>query len=160
MNWEELCERTDLHNLPFKIELDARGKVIMSPVKVYHSVLQGEIAALLRLNRRDGKILTECAIHTRKGTKVADVAWVSPETYRTIEHEAECSVAPEICVDILSSSNTTDEIEEKKALYFEQGTREFWLCDRDGCISYFDTDGEREASEYFPDFPDQVDIES
>lgn len=160
MNWEELCERTDLHNLPFKIELDAQGKVIMSPTKVYHSVLQGEIAALLRLNRQDGKILTECAIHTRKGTKVADVAWVSSDTYQTIKHEAECSIAPEICIEILSSSNTTDEINEKKALYFQQGAQEFWLCDRDGRMVYFDTSGECQSSQLFPDFPDKIDIEN
>ena len=37
MNWLELCNRPDLQNLPFKIELNKQGKVIMSPVKVYHS---------------------------------------------------------------------------------------------------------------------------
>lgn len=65
MNWEKLRERADLHNLSFKIEADARGKVIMSPFKVHHSVLQGEIAVRFRLNRRDGKILVECHPHPR-----------------------------------------------------------------------------------------------
>ena len=46
----------------------------MSPFTVPQSALQGEIAALLRLHRNDGKILTECAVQTSKGTKVADVA--------------------------------------------------------------------------------------
>ncbi len=54
MKWQELCERPELQNLPFKIELDEHGKIIMSPVKVRHSALQGEIAAILRLNRKDG----------------------------------------------------------------------------------------------------------
>ncbi len=49
MNWLELCNRPDLQNLPFKIELDEQGKVIMLPVKAYHSILQGEIAALSKL---------------------------------------------------------------------------------------------------------------
>jgi hypothetical protein len=48
MNWQEVCEHPDLQDLPFKIELDEKGKIIMSPVKVYHSVFQGEIAALLK----------------------------------------------------------------------------------------------------------------
>lgn len=160
MNWEDLCHRPDLHNLPFKIELDAHGKVIMSPVKVYHSALQGELAALLRLNRRDGKILTECAIHTRVGTRVADAAWASPDTYRIIRTEAECSVAPEVCIEILSSSNTEEEIETKKTLYFEQGAREFWLCERDGAMVHFDPRGRIERSLLFPDFPRRVEIDA
>lgn len=118
MRWQEVCEHPDLQNLPFKIELDEHGKILMSPVKVYHSVFQGEIAALLKSFRKDGKVLTECAVKTHKGTKVADVAWVSKTIFNTIKHEAECSVAPELCIEILSSSNTNDEIEEKKACIF------------------------------------------
>jgi len=37
MQWQEVCEHPSLQNLPFKIELNERGQVLMSPVKVYHS---------------------------------------------------------------------------------------------------------------------------
>ena len=118
MQWQEVCEHPDLQNLPFKIELNETGKILMSPVKVYHSVFQGEIAALLKSYRKDGKVLTECAIQTHKGTKVADVAWASKEIFKKIRYETECSVAPELCMEILSFGNTSYEIEEKKSLYF------------------------------------------
>jgi Uma2 family endonuclease len=160
MDWQELCNRRDLQNLPFKIELDAQGKVIMSPVKVYHSALQGEIAAALRLNRKDGKILTECAIKTPKGTRVTDVAWASREIYIIIKDEAECSVAPEVCVEVLSSSNTEEEIEEKKSLYLERGAKEVWLCNRDGMIEYFDKKGRIDKSAFFPTFPQKIDLDA
>ena len=161
MNWLELCNRPDLQNLPFKIELNKQGKVIMSPVKVYHSMLQGEIAALLRLNRRDGKILTECAIKTQKGTKVADVAWVSQMTYRIIKDEVECSVAPDVCIEVLSASNTTEEMQEKKSLYFESGAEEVWLCNKEGKITYFDKSGEVAISSgLFPNFPKRINLDT
>ena len=144
--------------MPFKIELNAQGEVIMSPVKVYHSALQGEIAAALRLNRKDGKILTECAIQTSKGTMVADVAWASRETYLVIKDEVECSLAPEVCIEVLSSSNTEEEIEEKKGLYFEKGAREVWLCDRAGAIEHFDRKGRLNKSVFFPAFPERIDL--
>jgi Uma2 family endonuclease len=160
MKWQELCERPELQNLPFKIELDEHGKIIMSPVKVYHSALQGEIAAILRLNRKDGKILTECAIQTRKGTKVTDVSWASGETYEIIKDEDQCSVAPEICIEVLSSTNTEDEIKEKKMLYFEQGAKEVWLCNRAGNIEYFDQEGKLATSAFFPVFPQKVDLDA
>ncbi len=34
MNWQEVCEHPSLQNLPFKLELNEVGKVIMSPVRV------------------------------------------------------------------------------------------------------------------------------
>ena len=116
MNWLEVCEHPDLQNLPFKIELDETGKIIMSPTKVYHSIYQGEIVCLLFASSHAGKAMVECAITTRKGTKVADVAWASPERVAMIWSEIECSVAPELCVEVLSSTNTQ--------LYFEQGALE------------------------------------
>ncbi len=48
MNWQEVCEHPSLKDLPFKIELDEFGRIIMSPVKLYHSALQIEIEFLLR----------------------------------------------------------------------------------------------------------------
>lgn len=74
MQWQEVCNHPDLQNLPFKIELNERGQIVMSPVKVYHSAYQGEIGHWLRTLLNAGKTLPECAIKTRKGTKVADMA--------------------------------------------------------------------------------------
>ncbi len=159
MKWQDVCGRPDLQYLPFKIELDEHGKIIMSPVKVYHSALQGEIAAILRLHRKDGRILTECAIQTRKGTKVTDVSWASGETYRTIKDEDECHVAPEVCIGVLSSSNTEEEIAEKKALYFEKGAKEVWLCDRTGRLECFNPGGKVANSDFFPNFPQTVELD-
>ena len=48
MNWQEVCEHPSLKDLPFKIELDERGRIIMCPTKFYHSIFQGEIEFLLR----------------------------------------------------------------------------------------------------------------
>ena len=156
MKWQDVCEHPDLRNLPFKIELTENGKILMTPVKVYHSVLQGEIAALLRLNRADGKILTECAISTHKGTRVADVAWASTETFKIIKDEVECPVAPELCIEILSSSNTDDEIVDKKALYFSKGAREVWICSQGGNLKFYLPGGEIGTSVLFPDFPGKI----
>jgi len=160
MQWNELCGRPDLQNLPFKIELDEFGRIIMSPVKVYHSVLQGEIAGLLQHNRQDGKVLTECAIQTSKGTKVADVAWASKETYQTIKDDDDCSISPELCVEVVSASNTQQEQEEKKQLYFERGAQEVWFCPRSGKIQFYDCTGKIAQSTLFPKFPLVIDIDA
>jgi Uma2 family endonuclease len=156
MNWLEVCEHPDLQNLPFKIELDETGKIIMSPTRVYHSIYQGEIAYRLRTLSPTGKAMVECAIATRKGTKVADVAWASPERVATIWPEAECSIAPELCVEVLSSANSGREMRTKRQLYFERGALEVWLCDADGGLTFFNSAGELARSVLFPDFPTRI----
>ena len=53
--------------------------------------------------------------------------------------------APEICVEILSPSNTLAEMDEKKELYFARGCKEFWVCDSEGTMKFYKNTGELEA---------------
>lgn len=157
MNWQEVCANPNLRNLPFKIELNEYGQVVMSPVKVYHSAFQGVIGTLLH-RLLNGYILDECAIATPMGTKVADVAWVSPERFQMIREEDECSIAPEICIEVISSSNSKKEIREKIALYFNQGALECWTCNDRGNMNFYTPGGRLEKSALAPDFPVQIDL--
>ena len=156
MQWQEVCEHPSLKNLPFKIELDQYGNIIMSPVKVSHSAFQGEIAFILRSLLKTGRTLPECAIKTSKGTKVADVAWASLELFEIIKQQTECSVAPEICVEVISASNSRREINEKKALYFEAGAKEFWTCNENGVLNFFNSEGQLNASVLVTSFPFKI----
>lgn len=158
MNWQEVCEHPSLKNLPFKIELDEYGQIIMSPVKIYHSILQGEIEFILRSLLKEGKTLPECAIKTSKGTKVADVAWVSLGLLSKIKDEIEASIAPEICVEIISSSNTKKERAEKRQLYFESGAKEVWLCTEIGELSFFNAEQKLIHSVLAPMFPEKIEM--
>ncbi len=158
MNWQEVCEHPSLQNLPFKIELNEEGKVLMTPVKIYHAALQGELEFLLRSLLRGGKTLPECAIQTRKGIRVADVVWVSDSIFAKIKHEAACSVCPEICIEVFSATNTDREMEEKRQLYCEQGAQEVWLCTEQGQMRFFSAQGELAASSFVPDFPQQIQL--
>ncbi|MDD4976479.1 MAG: Uma2 family endonuclease [Bacteriovorax sp.] len=156
MNWQEVCDHPSLKDLPFKIELDETGKIIMCPVKLYHSIFQGEIEFLLRSLLKGGKALPECAIKTTKGTKVADVAWASLELLSKIKGETDASIAPEICVEVMSESNTEKEMTEKRALYFEAGAKEVWLCSENGQMRFFNSQHELIHSEMVLQFPEKI----
>lgn len=158
MNWQEVCEHPSLKDLPFKIELDELGKIIMSPVKLYHSALQGEIEFILHSLLKGGKTLPECAIKTSKGTKVADVAWVSSAIWAKIKAETEASIAPEICVEVISTSNTQKEMAEKRQLYFEAGAKEVWMCDENGVVCFFNAEQQLTRSVLAPEFPEKIEI--
>ena len=46
-------------------------------------------------------------------------------------------LAPEICVEVLSPSNSAAEIHEKRTLYFDAGATEVWICNLEGSMSFF-----------------------
>lgn len=158
MNWQEVCEHPSLKNLPFKIELDEAGRIIMSPVKLYHSALQVRIAVILEQSLKNGIALSECAIKTAKGTKVADVAWVSSARWAKIKTETEASIAPEICVEIISGANTQKEMQEKSGLYFAAGAQEVWLCNENGELRFYNAEQALAQSLLAPDFPAKIDV--
>src|SRR5580693_1889450 len=60
---------------------------------------------------------------TLDGVKVIDVVWMSAGYFRELEAKEPLVLerAPEICVEVLSPSNSKPEMEEKRALYFEAG---------------------------------------
>ena len=158
MTWEQICADPILADLPFKIESDQWGNVIMSPpAGADHSDYQGEIlAALLRLLPA-GRARAEYPVRTNKGVKAIDVVWVSRERHgqkpkTSIVH----LLAPEICVEVFSPSNSAAEIEGKILLYFERGAQECWTCDRKGAMTFFDPTGVIKRSKICPKFPVRI----
>jgi Uma2 family endonuclease len=158
MDWKEVTENPNLRDLPFKIELDEYGQIIMNPVKLGHSAYRGEIGRIMNNLRDDGIVLMECAVWTRKGTKVTDVAWVSDQLWKNLKGKSEADVAPEVCVEVLSMSNSEYEMDFKRKLYFEQGAEEFWICDDYGNVSFYNSKRKLKKSKMFPEFPNKVEI--
>ena len=158
MNWQEVCADPHLHDLPYKIEMNEQGQILMSPVRLYHSVLQGEIIRLLTRLLDTGKASPEFAIATEKGTKVADVVWCSDALWRQIRHEAESPVAPELCVEVLSLANTAEEMLRKRMLYLAHGAEEVWICSQDGAMQFFSAAGAIARSSLVPMFPTHIEL--
>jgi Uma2 family endonuclease len=150
MNWQDVCDDPVLRNLPYKIELNEWGKIVMSPASSRHSLLQGLVQDALRRVRQDGFVYQECPIQTFKGIRAPDVAWASKEFVSGHGHESPLHKAPELCVEVLSPSNSLREMEEKRELYFARGAHEVWLCDERGQLSFFDCTGALLESRLFP----------
>ncbi len=67
MTWEEVCAHPSLKDLPFKIETNEWGQIVMSPTKIPLSFFQGRINNLLYELMKRGETLVECAVDTSKG---------------------------------------------------------------------------------------------
>jgi len=154
MNWQQVVADPNLKDLPYKIELNEWGQIVMTPARLIHGRHQAMIAALLsQLMQQAGEVITECAVQTSQGTKVADVAWFSLARWHQVQDELDASIAPEICVEIISPGNSTDEMKHKRKLYFEAGAAEIWICDAKGKVKFYSQTGEIGESALVPTFP-------
>ena len=127
MQWSEVLASPYLKNLPFKIELNQFGQVLMSPASNLHGSLQADTVHLFKSKLKRGKTFVECSIQTRDGVKVADVAWASDDFLARNGDATPFPQSPELCVEIVAPSNTKREIEHKVSLYFAHGAQEVWV---------------------------------
>jgi Uma2 family endonuclease len=158
VTWQEIVENPSLAGLPFKIETNEFGQVVMSPTKYLHGIFQARLSRLLETHLPNGIVSNETAIETRKGVKVPDVAWSTFGFFELHREEFALSNATEICIEVISKSNTVREIATKRKLYFERGALEVWTCDLDGNVHFYDAQGELEHSLLAPQFPKLVSL--
>ncbi len=157
--WDKIVADPELAKLPYRIETDQFGQIIMSPPPApSHGSWQSRIVRLLGNLMDVGEVVTECPIVTAGGVKAADVAWCSTGIWEEGKDRSCFPRAPEICVEVLSPSNTEGEITEKKRLYFEAGAEEVWLCSKMGRMEFFygAESGVEEVSRICPGFPREV----
>jgi Uma2 family endonuclease len=160
MTWVEVCEDKLLNSLPYRIETDRWGHIVMSPPpRSRHAEYQGRIVTLINERLKGGLVIPECPVETSDGVKAIDVAWVSQRRRDSKPNDPVYLIAPEICVEVLSPSNTPDEIAYRKRLFLERGAIEFWTCDSEGGMEFFDAVGQIPKSELCPGFPKKVELQ-
>lgn len=143
MEWADVIDNPYLKDLPFKIELNKWGKILMSPANNNHGRLQYEVGRRIdEHSQRGGKVIMACSIQTSDGVKVADVAWASDEFIGKYRYDTPYIKAPEICIEITSPSNSKGEIEEKIQLYLARGATEVWVVDENGGTSFYSHEGQ------------------
>jgi Uma2 family endonuclease len=158
MEWSEIIKDSQLQNLPYKIELNEKGQIVMSPACNEHGLVQVEIGTLLNTMKKSGRVLSECSVQTSMGVKVADVVWLSKEFFKRNKLVTPYQEAPEICVEITSLSNTRAEINEKIELYLAKGAKEVWVCNAVRAMEFYNHRGAMKKSVLFSGFPKKIDL--
>jgi Uma2 family endonuclease len=157
--WAELLTDSELAKIEGRIETDRYGHIIMSPpAAASHGGFQSAISAILWRLMPTGEVFTECPISTADGVRSADIAWASPECVSGLGDLVCFPRAPEICIEVISPSNTRRELKEKVALYFDAGAKEVWFCDKDGTMEYYVESATLKSmtSRLCPEFPARV----
>ena len=156
VRWKEIARDPVLQDLPYKVETNAQGQIIVSPHQNSHSFLQASVRDLLQEQLSEGVVVPEFAIATEQGVKVPDVIWTSSERREEMEATGDpTTLAPELCVEVMSDTNTEEEMQQKRSLYLQAGAEEVWTVDREGHVRFFGAT-ERKRSSLAPDYPRQV----
>ena len=125
--YRALCEDPCYANIPGKIELDVWGRMVMSPPPgAYHGLAQSRLVHKLR-TVLGGEVITEAPIVTPAGLFLADLAWLSPAYVTTCGIRTPLAPAPEICIEVVSPSNSVQELSEKRHAYLAVGAEEVWI---------------------------------
>ena len=125
VRYRDLCEDPLFANVPGKIELDLWGRMVMSPASAYHGVLQARL--IPRLASLGGATFVEVPIATSTGLFAPDVAWASGQFMSLHGNEDPLITAPEICIEVVSPSNSVKEMQEKREAYLATGAHEVWI---------------------------------
>ena len=152
VKWREIVNDTFFRDMPFKIELNKFGQILMSPASNKHGVLQFKTGRKIETVKKSGVIITECSILTSEGVRVADVAWASDEFMAEFGDQTPFLKAPEICVEIVSPGNSRAEMEEKVRLYLEKGALEVWIINEKAEPEFYTHTGKIASSKQVKNF--------
>lgn len=156
----EVVDNPLLADLPYRIETNRFQEILMSPAKNRHNHLQNLVSQWLHAHGT-GVVEIEWSILTSDGVKVPDVVWMTRERFAEHGLETPYTVAPELCVEVLSPSNSRPQMAEKAQLYFGSGALEVWLVAVDGALEVLTAagiTGDARYSALFPTAPARFDL--
>ena len=131
---------------PDYYELNEYGELILSPRPTNDH--QGVAMAIaLALNQQLGpESRLDVSVMTDRGIRVPDVVWMKPERWAAMKGETPLSAVPDVCVEVLSSGNTRQEIRMKTGAYLRVGAREVIVVGLKGEVEYHGPEGVRPGS--------------
>jgi Uma2 family endonuclease len=145
-------ENPFFRDVPYKVELNKFGQILMSPASNRHGILQNRVARDIEYEKQSGIVIIECSILTSEGVRVAGVAWASDEFYAEFGEETPYPKAPEICVEVKSPANSKAEMDEKIRLYLEKGALEVWIVDEYAKVNFYTHTGKLKKSRIAKNF--------
>lgn len=155
-HWDELCRDPSLGDLPYKTEINRRGQIILTPVSVSRSTRMSSVMRALDGCLSGGKSYPSFAIAMPQGAEVPDVVWASGgRLVEMKETGGPTTLAPEICIEVMSEPGGWEEMEEKRQIYREAGAEEVWVVTEEGEVRFFAGE-EQEESEIAEGFPSEL----
>lgn len=146
VKWRGLIKNTFFRDVPYKVELNKFGQILMGPASNRRGILKFRIGNQIEKIKQSGTIILNSSILTGEGVRVADVAWASDEFYAEFGEKTPYPKAPEICVEVKSPASSKAEMGEKTRLYLEKGALEVWIVDENAKVNFYTHTGKLKKS--------------
>jgi Uma2 family endonuclease len=117
---------------PLRHELHHGELFTMPRPKLEHALIQAYLRDSLKKYAEPGSYVdTEVAFRPLPEYELwaADVAYVSKERFQATDRRDNFHGAPDIVIEVLSPSNTIDEMKEREQICLQNGAKEFWVVD-------------------------------
>ncbi len=129
---ESLLTYKDLENIPEGFEVVEGRLKELAPVGGEHGFLEAEVAFKIKELEKEGYVLVgEVGLVISKDpltVRAADIVYISKKKLKSLP-KGMLEVPPDLVVEIISPSNTFEEIEEKVADYMRFGVGRILLVD-------------------------------
>jgi Uma2 family endonuclease len=126
VRYRAICDDPAFARVPGKVEIDRWGRTLMSPPAApYHGRLQVKLVDKLAL--LGGERAVETPIATPFGLFVADLTWSSQKSGPGSERVNPLMRAPDLCIEVVSPTNSRKELNEKTKAYLAAGAEEVWI---------------------------------
>jgi Uma2 family endonuclease len=139
-------------------ETNGQGQIIVNrPMGLLHAKRAEKISMAIRTALADWHLWQEVGLHTADGIKAPDLLGAAPDFEERIDERGFLLSAPDLCVEVMSPSNSWEEMRHKTLLYLAAGAKEVWVCDGAGEIHFFDGSGQRADSALIAGVPNKID---
>jgi Uma2 family endonuclease len=131
---------------PDRYELNEFGEWIVSPRPSTGHQQVASVVAFQLTTQLGERAVTEVSVYTDRGIRVPDVAWMPAARWLEAKGENPLASVPDVCVEVVSPSNTREEILMKVGAYLRGGAREAIVVGLKGDLEFFGPGGKLDAS--------------
>jgi Uma2 family endonuclease len=139
-------ERPYVEDDPNWYELNEFGEWVVSPrATTGHQHVAAVVAFQLTAQLGERAVI-EVSVYTDRGIRVPDVAWMPAIRWLEAKDQSPLPFVPDVCVEVVSPSNTRREILMKVGAYLRGGAREAIVVGLKGEVEFFGPGGKLETS--------------
>jgi Uma2 family endonuclease len=122
--FEQLAIPTGAH-----LELHHGEVVTLTTPKLKHRLIQRKLRRLIEEASPEAYVDTEVGFRPLPDHEYweADVAYLTAERFRQADPEKNIEGSPDIVIEVLSPSNTAEEMLDREQTCLQSGSREFWI---------------------------------
>ena len=116
------------------MNLSSSGEMLAGVPEPRVGMAAGQVAKILHEHLPEGRMVFNIPVETQNGIAVVDIGWATEAKMKTLRTEPAWNAAPDISVQIISSSHSEEQIARNIVPLMNASAREVWVVHPDGAL--------------------------